>query len=115
MNAPGRGSVSAALFTGSLVPCWHAGAVAACGLGSFGALWGSGTGVPHPKQQVTPFAAAGLRLGVDLPLAGAFSATFHGDLAATLIRTTLQLDGRDVWTTPRSTAALGAAVRVHFP
>jgi hypothetical protein len=114
-NAPGRGRASAALFTGSLVPCWNAAAVAACALGSLGALRGSGAGVPHQRQDVTAFAAVGLRLGVELPLAGVFSAAFHGDLAATLLRTALQIDGRDVWTTPRASAALGAVVRAHFP
>ncbi|MFT3768139.1 MAG: hypothetical protein QM820_22030 [Minicystis sp.] len=113
--APGGGTVSAGLLAASVVPCFHVRAFAACGIGMVGALRGTGAGVPSAKAAVTPFAALGLRAGVEIPVAGIVSADLHGDLDITLTRTTLQLDGRDVWTTPRAAGAFGAGVLVHFP
>ncbi|APR85799.1 Hypothetical protein A7982_11148 [Minicystis rosea] len=113
--APTGGTVRAGLTTASLVPCFHASVFAACGLATVGALRGVGTGVPGAKADVTPFATLGARAGVEIPIAGIFAADLHGDLAVTLTRTALQLDGRDVWITPRVAGAFGAGVLVHFP
>jgi hypothetical protein len=88
---------------------------ALCGLGTVGALHGVGSGVAGARSDTTPFGALGLRGGVEIPIAGIFAVDLHGDAAATLTRTTLQLEGHDVWTTPRASVALGAGVLVHFP
>ncbi len=114
-SAEGGGAVRASLLEVSLVPCLHAGLVFACGLGSLGSLRGVGSGVPQPRDAATLFGAAGLRLGVELPLSKVLSLSFHGDLAATLTRTTLMLADRPVWTTPLLSGVVGAGVVAHFP
>jgi hypothetical protein len=114
-SAEGGGAVRASLLEVSLVPCFHAGLVVACGLGSLGSLRGVGSGVPLPRDAATLFGAAGLRLGVELPISRALSLAFHGDLAATLTRTTLMLADRPVWTTPLVSGVVGAGVLAHFP
>jgi len=114
-SAPGGGTVSGALYAGSFVPCFHARVFAACGLVTAGGLRGAGSGVADARTDVTPFAALGLRAGVEIPLVWRVALDVHGDFTAALTPTTLRLDGRDVWTTPRAAGALGAGVLVHFP
>jgi hypothetical protein len=114
-GAPTGGTVSAGLYAASLVPCFHARIFAACALGTVGGLRGVGAGVPVTRTDVTPFAALGVRAGVEIPVAGIVSADLHGDFTGTLTTTTLELDGRDVWTTPRAAGALGGGVVVRFP
>jgi hypothetical protein len=109
------GVVSLSRLMTTLTPCLHWELLLVCGVGSIGALSGSGAGVAHPKDDVTPFAAVGLRGGVEIPIAGALSATMYGDYTAILLRTTLRLAGRDVWTAPPVSAALGAGLVGSFP
>jgi hypothetical protein len=111
----GGGVVRAGLLAADVVPCFHLGPVAACGLGTFGALRGVGADVARPRDDATPFVALGGRLGAELRFDRTFSAGIHGDLSATLTPTTLVVDGRGVWTTPRASATLGAGVTAHFP
>jgi hypothetical protein len=114
-RADGAGEVSASLLVATLLPCFHAGGAFVCGVGSIGALRGSGSGVPNAADDATPFAAAGVRAGSEIRIAGALSAEIHGELAATFTRTTLRLEDRDVWTTPPVSASLGAGVLLDFP
>jgi hypothetical protein len=81
---------------------------------TLGALRGSGEGVPEPLDDATPYASTGPRFGVDLDLSRTWSAGVHVDVAATLTRTTLRLDGRDVWTTLPVSAALGLGMAANF-
>jgi hypothetical protein len=119
-DVPGSASASsgatarAGIFAAGLVPCFHVRYLAACGVSLIGALRGSGSGVPVPKVDVTPYAALGVRLGAEIPIAGAIAAVVHGNFAATLTRTALQLDGSAVWTTPPVLAWLGVGLRAHF-
>jgi hypothetical protein len=111
----GGGAVRAGLLAAGFVPCFHLGPVAACALGTFGALRGVGLDVARPGRDATPFVALGGRVGGELPFDRTFSAGLHGDLSGALTPTTLLVDGRGVWTTPRASAALGADVTAHFP
>jgi hypothetical protein len=108
------GSVSASLLLASILPCWHPGFVLACGVGSIGALQGSGEQVDEPRKETTLFAAAGARLGVELPLGSVLALTGHVDVRANLTRTSLRLDDRDVWTTPPVGGDLGLGVRAEL-
>jgi hypothetical protein len=114
-RAEGGGAVRASLLAVSLIPCLRVGLVFGCGLGSLGSLRGAGSGVPRPRDDASLFGAAGLRLGVEIPFAKALSFSFHGDLAATLTRTTLLLADRAAWITPPVSGVLGAGVVAHFP
>ncbi len=113
--APGGGTVRGGLLAANVVPCFHLGPVSACALGTFGAIRGVGSGVANARSDATPFAALGARLGGEIPFGRTFSAAVHGDLSAALTPTTLSLDGRGVWTTPRASASLGLGCVAHFP
>jgi hypothetical protein len=109
------GTVSAWLLAGTLDACFHWGVGLVCGLGTLGALHGSGSEVAHPKEAVTLFASTGARLGVEIPLTRALAWTVYGDGAVTLVRAHLLLNGTDVWTAPAGTGTLGAGLVVSFP
>jgi hypothetical protein len=111
----GGGAVRAGLFAANIVPCFHLGPVAACALATVGALRGAGSGVPKPRDDATLFVALGGRVGAEIAFDRTFSAGIHGDLGAALTPTTLVVGVRDVWTTPRASAAIGAGVTAHFP
>ncbi len=117
--AASGGAVSAGLRAASVVPCFQLREVrprlAACAVGTLGVLRGTGAGVSGARADATPFAAAGARVEAGLPIGGAFSVFVHGDVAATLTRTTLLLQGYAVWTTPPVSGVLGAGIRAHFP
>jgi hypothetical protein len=113
-SAQGR-RVSATVLTVGVVPCFHVRVAAVCAVGSAGVLHGAGAGVARPKSETTPYGAMGPRLGVAIPLVPRLSAEVHGDIAFTLTPTTLELDGRGVWTTPAAAAAFGGGLLVHFP
>ncbi len=109
------GTVSSALLLGTLAPCFHRSMIVGCALVSAGALAGSSEGVTRPAQVTTPFAALGARIGVEVPLVSELSARIHADLLGGLTRTTLELDGLPVWTTPPISGALGAGLAWSFP
>jgi hypothetical protein len=109
-DAPAGGRVTASLVAGSVVPCAHVSVAFACGAFTLGALRGEGQGVSTPLRSTDGYAAAGARAGVELRIAGPIAARVHGDLAGTITRIALDLDGRTVWSTPTVSGALGADV-----
>jgi hypothetical protein len=110
-----RGSVSASVQLLSLVPCLHRDVVHVCALGSVGTLKGVGSDPSGGRTDVTVFGSVGARAGIEIPISAGISARLHGDVAATLTPTTLQVDGSPVWETPPVWGAVGAAAQVHFP
>ncbi|HEY4117417.1 MAG TPA: hypothetical protein VGM56_06155 [Byssovorax sp.] len=116
LGAAGGGTVASSLLLASLVPCAHVGLARFCGLASLGALQGRGSGVAHPERDTTAFAALGGRVGVEVPLLHSrFSAGVHGDLAATLTRTALDLDQAAAWITPPVSGSFAIGVSARFP
>jgi hypothetical protein len=93
----------------SVVPCYHAGALFGCALATAGALQGTGSGVDVPEKDTTFYAAVGGRVGAEVRVTEWLALAAFGDLRGTLTRTTLQIDGHDVWTTPPVSGALGVA------
>jgi hypothetical protein len=114
-GAQGGGSVSAALYTVGVVPCFVIRFAAFCAVGSAGVLHGAGSGVANAKTATTPFGELGPRVGLAFTIGARFEVEAHGDLAFPVTRTTLYLDGRGVWNTPTAGGSGGAGVRVHFP
>ncbi len=112
-DAP-NGRVGATLLLVELAPCAHFRWAAACALVGAGALQGVSAGIAAPRRDSTFYAAAGARLAVEIPLRGPFALALHGDLLATITRTTLQIDGTDAWATPPLSGAVGAAVLGSF-
>ena len=105
------GEVSSSLLMAGGVGCLHIRSVFGCGLFYVGALRGAGHGIAQPEQTTLPYAAAGARLGVEIPLFSVLSMRLSGDLLATLTRITLQeTDGPTAyWSTPPISGAFGAA------
>jgi hypothetical protein len=110
------GTVEASIFAGSVVPCLHVqrGLLVACALGSVGVIQGRGQGVSVPRKQTTTYAAAGLRLGVEVPVVGPLALGVHGDVLANLTRTTLRLDGVEAWASSPIAGLLRAALLGTF-
>lgn len=113
------GSVSTWLALAMLAPCVHqnlarSGSLAACALGAVGAMQGASANLTAPVRDSTFYAAAGMRLAYESPRLGVFALRAHGDLLATLTPTAVRFSGREVWSSPVVSVALGAAVVVHF-
>ncbi len=101
------GRVSSSLLLATAFVCRHFGAFRACATASAGALEGSGAGVDEPRKDTTLFGAVGARAGVELRVSGWFAMEAFLDVRGTLTRTVLSIDGRDAWTTPPVSGALG--------
>jgi hypothetical protein len=109
------GRVKSSLLVATLAPCGHGRLLLACALVSVGTLQGAGERVAQPRQESTFYAAAGARLGAELPLVRVLYLRVHLDLLATLTRTTLHLDDKPAWITPPVSGALGISVGASFP
>ncbi len=107
--------MSASLLLATLAPCFHLRIAMGCGLVGLGRLGGTGAGVNTPESASSLYADAGVRVGVEIPIAGPFAARAYGDVLFPLVTTHLTLRGADVWTTPPVSGAIGAGLLVHFP
>lgn len=78
-------------------------------------LRGASDGLARTAQADSFWAAAGIRVGVEVPLSDVLRLRAFGDAEALLTRTTLVVDDRPVWTTPSLAFALGlgAVVELH--
>ncbi|MBI2389450.1 MAG: hypothetical protein HYV09_07620 [Deltaproteobacteria bacterium] len=110
----GAGNATSSLFAASLVPCLMRGPLGVCAIASIGALQASGSDVANARSATGLWAAFGVRLATEVPLLGPLAIGVHGDLLAPVVRTTLRLDGDDVYTTSVLAAALGARLMLHF-
>lgn len=98
------------LWTASLalVPCWHRGAFAGCGIVGGGVVRGSGLssdGGTHAN--LGPWLGAGLRPAWRIPLGDSFGLVLHGDLLAVPIRTVVLIGDSVAWRMPWLSGALG--------
>jgi hypothetical protein len=114
-DAPQGGSVSAWLLTAILVPCAYAGPALACALLQVGTTRSSSAGVADARSGSSLWLAAGARIGVLIPLSDRVRLRLRSDVLFDLAPTALELDGVDVWTSPRLAASLGADAVVRFP
>jgi RNA polymerase sigma-70 factor, ECF subfamily len=96
-TVPG-GTISSSLFDGSVVPCIHYQALAACGVATFGALRAAGVHVVDPVRVFTPYVAFGARLEGELPVTSAVFVRARLDLLAPVTKTTFLVGGSPVWT-----------------
>jgi hypothetical protein len=107
-------SVTAGLLLGALVPCLRGGLVEACVVVAAGALRGEAS-KGSPSNETSFHLATGPRVGAVIPLSTMFALHAHGDVMVALTRTTLRVDGEEVWTTPLVSGLLGVALEVRFP
>jgi len=111
---PDGGRVSSSILAGALVPCLHHELLMGCALVAYGSLRGSGAGVTEARSDQSPWAALGVRLGMEALFLGPFALRAHVDWLAPLTRTTLRVQGTDAWTTPAFQFLAGLAVVGHF-
>jgi len=110
----GAGTATSSILGVTLVPCIVRGPMGLCALLAFGALQASGGDVVTPRSDTAFWAAAGVRLAADVPLWGPIAIGLHADALAPFVRTTLRLNGEDVYSTSAVAGAIGARVAVHF-
>jgi hypothetical protein len=109
------GDVSAWLLAGSLVPCVHWRAVAACALASAGVLRAAGDRLVDARQVTDPWLALGARVATEVPLRARVAFDAHLDAVAPLVETELKVGGAAVWTTPAIALAAALGLAVAFP
>lgn len=104
------GRVSTSLLFASVVPCVHVGLFAACALGALGSFRAEGEAIMQPLHASKLWGGAGGRLAAELPLGRSAALRGHVDVLAALSPITLQMDGREVWTSPPVSGAFGGAL-----
>jgi hypothetical protein len=92
-DAEVTGRVSSSLLAATLLPCAWRGLVFACARGTLGRLSAEGLDVTQPGQSSALWAAAGGRLGGEVPLGGIFRLRVHADADAVLTRYVLKIGG----------------------
>lgn len=110
----GAGTATSSIFGATLVPCLLRGPLSVCGLLSVGALQASGGDVATPRSETAFWAAAGVRIATELQVWGPVALAFHADVLVPFVRTTLQLNGEDVYTTSAIAVAGGLRFVVRF-
>ncbi|HVY45416.1 MAG TPA: hypothetical protein VHB21_06030 [Minicystis sp.] len=111
-RAPRGGEVSGQALFASVVPCAHVAWFVGCAVASAGALLGSAAGSPAGARGATPFAGAGLRAAIDLPVGSRLTLRPYVEAEAALARTTLTYGGRQAWQAPPAFAYGGLLTRV---
>jgi hypothetical protein len=126
MNVEGRAELPRAITIGSaeartslwavaLVPCVHFDPLVVCATGWLGSLRAQGWGFPTSRTDRALYAAAGLRLGLELPITTGFTFRPEIDLLATLFPVDLKVDGATQWMAPSVASLLRMGVMAHFP
>jgi hypothetical protein len=118
-----RGSVSASVLAGGVLPCLRLAGegftIDACARALFGGLFGEASRVGISTPSTDPWAAVGAEIGGELLLHPRFGLRLHAGALATLTRTFLRIreGGRDVdvWSTPAFSGSGGLEAVVHFP
>lgn len=120
VNPPASGTVATgnevhlSRYTGALVPCGHwLGYLIACGLVQLGAVRGTSNAM-HPEAGTAFYAAAGARLGVEIPLGAHLALRFVLDGLGVMARPGLRIGGEPQWTAPPACASLGGGLLASF-
>lgn len=95
-----------------LLPCGSAGRFRICGVVRAGTAQGRASGTNQSAPRGSAFALVGVRPGVLLPVSAFVALSAELEVGATIARTQLLLNGRDVWTAPPIFASgiLGAVI-----
>lgn len=105
--------ISVALINGALLPCVRPHAkVELCGLLAAGAHRAQPLNLANPHPVTTPFVAAGGRVGAEPWSVGPVSLLIFGELAVSVVRTTLEAGGQQAWLSPDVWGTLGAGLRL---
>ena len=113
--AVGTGDVSIVERDISVVPCVHAGVVAACAVATAGWVEGRAHGLVAAHSATTPFGAAGVRAAVELGPWGRFALRAEVEGRVSLTKDRFFVDQMTVWAAPRFEALAGLAVIARVP
>lgn len=80
MEGVAQGEFTSALAAATLGACVHYRWARGCGVFVVGALQRESRGIATPQEEVSPYLAGGVRAGVSIPLAGAWSIDLSGDV-----------------------------------
>jgi hypothetical protein len=111
----GVGRVRTSLWTVALGPCLHFDPLFVCATAWIGSLRAEGVALAAPRTDSTLYAAAGTRVGLELPLNDRFAFRPELDLQTTLLPVELQVDGVAAWQAPRFAVLLGVGLMARFP
>lgn len=110
----GIGTVSSALFSGTLSGCRRLWLASVCVIGAAGGQLSEGQGFADARSAWDPFAAAGARLALSIPLTAKLAVRAQGDALFPFTRTRLRVSQVVAYETPWVTAALGAGLELRF-
>lgn len=109
----GASRVSAWRGGGALVPCGHWGVVFGCAVASLGQLHAQGT-AQHPLPATLFEAAAGGRLGVELPFGKILAVRLSAEALGRLQRASLVINQATQWALPPSSETLAVGLMKSF-
>ena len=104
------GSATTQRTSAWLVPCGHADPWFGCVIAGIGSFRSEGHDLDLPRSGQALFAAVGGRVGWEANLSDVVFVRLRGDLAASLTRTTLVLDGQEPWSSPPVLFGVGASI-----
>jgi hypothetical protein len=115
---PINGEVGAMFLLASVVPCLHWGPVAACGVASTGVIRARSNRVSHPATDSAQYSVVGARLGLDLPVSGAWSLMLHADGQVPIPKQTIEINENstvyNAWQSSSLAGLVGVALAVHY-
>jgi hypothetical protein len=113
-DVPG-GRIRTSLWAGALVPCIHWDPLSVCATAWLGSLRAQGLDFPASRLDHALYAAAGVRLGLDIPISEQWA--FHPavDVLGPLFPVNVTVDGWSQWQAPQVSALFRAGVAARFP
>jgi hypothetical protein len=109
------GEVRTSLLGAGLVPCVHLRFLGACVPVTAGALRAAGHGIENSRKVTVFHLTIGVRLALAVPLSSRLSLVVQADVAAPLTEIELRVDGKELWTTPALSSALGLGLEARIP
>ncbi len=110
----GGASVGVWGVSAALVPCLRWTALGACALATLGSIVGGSGNVSQPQSSATVASSLGARALVEFPTNTPLRARIFLDVAASLLRASLRIDGVELWSASPVYAILGAAIALEL-
>lgn len=107
--------VEATALAGSLAPCGQIGIWLACAVGRLGSLQGRAPDVANPSLGTSLFGTAGAKTGVSVPVSRLLAVRAMVGAEFALVRTSLLIDEKAIWTAPPVMGGLDLGVVVTLP
>lgn len=114
LSAVPGAEIGTALFTIGPSVCYGRGPFFGCALVAFGNLWAEARGIADPATDRTFHASAGGRLGFEPRLSEAVSFVAQVDVLGSLTRSSVTIDGQEVFEQPALLLGGGLGLALHF-